>query len=225
MMPNMPGSANSSASLDSLSSLNSEASHCTLPASVRQQYNGLNSIKGMLPFNTPTANSHMTTTPLPTDRSTEEMLLDDLGIVGHSLDDRQRGMLSEQEVLDTKRLRAAQRHQSSTANQTMMMNNNHHNKYVGQEVLGYERRIQLPSDSIMRGGLHGGQTVSQSLPTPVGFRSLASPTFDMWSMDATPARIAGASHLYSPSSMLTTLEPFSPTTIREVDSMLMSDNN
>ena len=97
------------------------------------------------------------------------------------------------------------------------------NKYIGQEVLGLTRHIQLPSDSIMRGGLRGnGPSINTSMPTPVGFRSLSSPTFDMWSM--TPARIAGAADLYSPSSMLTGLEPFSPTTIREVDSMIMSDN-
>ena len=205
----MPGSAASTDSLDSLSSLTSQATNKNYPAHLRHQYNALNSVKGMLPFNTPTANGHSTTTPLPTDRSTEEMLLDDLGIVGHSLNSEQRHMLSEQEVRDNKRMQM----------QVIAMNN----KYIGQEVLGLTRHIQLPSDSIMRGGLRGnGPSINTSMPTPVGFRSLSSPTFDMWSM--TPARIAGAADLYSPSSMLTGLEPFSPTTIREVDSMIMSDN-
>jgi hypothetical protein len=207
---NMPGSAVSSASLSSLSSLDSEASHKTIPADLRHYHNSLASVKGMLPFNTPTANGHITTTPLPTDKSTEEMLLDDICIVGHGIDDHHRVMLAEQDsaerILDGKR-----RGQGS--------------KYVGQEVLGLSRHTVLPSDSIMRGGFRT-QTVQSStlIPTPVGFRSLASPTFDMWSMNETPARIAGGGHLYSPSSMLQGLEPFSPTTIREVDSMLMSDN-
>ena len=174
---------------------------------MRHYPNSLSSIKGMLPFNTPTANGQITTTPLPTDKTTEEMLLDDICIVGHGIDDQHRGMLAEQQN----------------------KKGNHLNKYVGQEVLclnNNHHRTHQSIDSIIRGG-YKSQTVqsSTSIPTPVGFRSLASPTFDMWSMNETPARIAtGSGHLYSPSSMLHGLEPFSPTTIREVNSMLRSDN-
>lgn len=91
-------------------------------------------------------------------------------LVGHSLNSEQRHMLSEQEVRDNKRMQM----------QVIAMNN----KYIGQEVLGLTRHIQLPSDSIMRGGLRGnGPSINTSMPTPVGFRSLSSPTFDMWSIN------------------------------------------
>ena len=225
----------STSSLNSLSSLDSEASSKTIPAHLRHQYSALNSVKGMLPFNTPTANGHITTTPLPTDKSTEDMLLDDIMIVGHSIDQHQRGLLAEKQQQKSNRVVGSSSSSSSSSSFQSTSNhlanpNNNINKYVGQEVLGMQRHIQMPTDSVMRGGLqyankqrhHNG---GSRQPTPLGFRSLvASPTFDMWSMDETPARIASG-HLYSPSSMsLHGLEPFSPTTIREVDSMLMSDN-
>jgi hypothetical protein len=191
----------STSSLNSLSSLDSEASSKTLPAHLRHQYSALNSVKGMLPFDTPTANGHITTTPLPTDKSTEDMLLDDFMIVGHSIDQHQRDLLAENKQRQLKVGPAG-----------------NNNKYIGQEILGMQR---LPSDSIMRGCFKG----SSRQPTPVGgeFRCLVgSPTFDMWSIHETPAKNA-SSHMYSPSSMsMHGLEPFSP--IREVDSMLMSDN-
>ena len=53
----------------------------------------------------------------------------------------------------------------------------------------------------------------------MGFRSL-SPAYDIWTLDASPTSDGNSRRMmFSPTSMLNGLEPFSPTTIREVSDL------
>jgi hypothetical protein len=223
----------------------------TIPNSLRGvSQQALQSVKGLLPFNTPTANSNMT--PLPTDRTTEEMLLDDLCVVGTGISHTQKEMLSEHapSSASSSSLSSSQVHQHNNSYRQYQQQpkqrwagpsgqrgsafNVHAGRsaasasaaaFQGHEVLGLNGSKLGSQDapgSMMRAGLRGnsvGDAASGTLPTPMGFRTL-SPAFDIWTMGTSPtSRGSSRNMVFSPTSMLTGLEPFSPTTIREVDDL------
>ena len=92
-------------------------------------------------------------------------------------------------------------------------------RFAGHEVLGLNGPKITVDTGVLQNGSYRQGSEGGSLPTPMGFRAL-SPAYDIWTLDASPTSNGGSRRMvFSPTSMLNGLEPFSPTTIREVSDL------